>query len=97
MLSAKEAVHKARDLGASILEEFQPITIEELERVEDEWRVTIGYHDPAYVRNPISAMIAVTQGEQQRPNRYKVMHIDAETGDFKAMKMRLFPDDQSPD
>jgi hypothetical protein len=55
-------------------------SVEEVERSEGDWLITLGYTDPD---NPLSVL---APSSAQR--RYKIFRVDAETGEVLSMKIR---------
>ena len=84
MIEAKQAVAKAKEIAASMLEPSQ-FSLEELERDSykgrEVWRITLSSPKP---RNPASLFAS----QLADPLQYKLFLIDAETGELVAMKIR---------
>ncbi len=96
-IAIKDAVKAAKEKLKELYEDDSPqaLALEEIELVEEGrrklWSVTLGFH-----RNKsVSALSAGVLGDLYKPspqveNRvYKTILIDAETGDFVKMDMRL--------
>ena len=86
MIDVKQAVKKAAEQLVVVLTDrpIANVEVEEIERTDDEryWLVTMGYTD-----NPIDSVIS-SIARDGRNRRYKVLKIDAATGEFVSMKMR---------
>jgi len=84
MIDLAQAVKVARQAALDVLE-VRSTTIEEIERHTyrgtDVWSITLGF---SRRNGSLSAMAQLTAS----PIDYKVFLIDADTGEFLAMKMR---------
>jgi len=97
MVDIKQAVLNAksfvREIYAQAEEEVRDIGLEEVDRTEDgrEWLITIGFTTADKTR-PQTAfkknLGEVLGGLATLTREYKVVHIDAETGEPLMMKMR---------
>jgi hypothetical protein len=86
MITVKDAVQKALAYTQEIYapEQLQNLRFEEVEKTGDDWRVTIGF-DREQARPPGPfAQFALPQYRRE----YKVVEIDANSGEVKALKMR---------
>ncbi len=94
MIDVKDAVRIATATFANLMESFAPseIVLEEVESTDDEkaWRVTLSALLPESKElsntSPIAAAMASWGPTKRRV--YKVLTIDAETGNMKSMKIR---------
>ena len=82
MISNKEAVNKAKEFAAQLLD-AQKLSLEEIEldnhNGKDVWNITLGFPHPF---NPMGALFP------SDPIQLKRFLIDAETGELVAMKLR---------
>ena len=86
MIDAKEAARIAIEYVRALYEsdEIPQLVLEEVELAKDGkfWLVTVSFLRPV-ARSPIEAMTG-----QHGPTAYKVLEVDAETGQLHSMKMR---------
>ena len=84
-IDVKEAVRRATEYAVSLYapEQLQDLRLEEVELGDDGfWYVTLGFlRQPASSLNPLLQM-------SRFQREYKVVKIDAQSGEVKALKMR---------
>lgn len=96
-MSIKEAVKTAKEKLNEIYEDDSPtaLALEEIELIEENdkkvWSITFGFHRNKSIKQISSGAINdILKPQQQIENRvYKTVVIDAHTGDFLRMDMRL--------
>lgn len=96
-ISIKEAVQTAKETLRDVLYSDDPVrslALEEIELVEqgghELWAVTLGFHRSKSVSTVQPGALAYFQPPSQVENRvYKTLLIDANTGAFVKMDMRL--------
>ena len=93
-IDVKEAVRAAKAFVADVLaaEKVTNIGLEEVRLDEDQWLVTVGFSrpwdypnqkDPAY-----GAILLLPQAESAPKREYKVVKVDAATGEAHEMVLR---------
>jgi hypothetical protein len=91
MINVKEAVNAAynylAEMSDLIKTDLADLRLEEIERSEDErfWLVTLGY-DRALKNNLLPALGLPERLQYQR--EYKLLKVNAETGEVEALKIR---------
>ncbi len=78
MIQIKDAVEIAHSNLQSLVPLASAVLLEEVELEEGSWNITLSYPDP----------FAPSFLGQAAPRKYKIFVIDAENGNFKAMKIR---------
>ncbi|HEY0021873.1 MAG TPA: hypothetical protein VGB24_03155 [Longimicrobium sp.] len=90
MITVKEAVQTAQDWVRQIYTDaaLEHLRLEEVELADDEkhWNITLGWVEPAVRENALAA--ALNGHVRVLPRVYKTLHVDAETGTVKSMKIR---------
>lgn len=93
MIAAKEAVKIARDAYLDLYEdasqdEARDLQLEEVQwdASQNEWQVTLGFN--VKNANPLKGIGAALGGERLYVRKYKLFHIDAQTGKVRSMKIR---------
>jgi hypothetical protein len=61
------------------------VRVEELEREEPSWHVTLSFFPPAEVEPSVSRTMKSILGPERS---YKTFEVDAETGEVRSMKIR---------
>jgi hypothetical protein len=88
MIDVKQAVRSAESYARELYQqdELRHLRLEEVEMSDDgrEWKVTLGWLEPAVSRNGL----IVNGGVHRLPRVYKRFEVDAETGTVKSMKIR---------
>lgn len=86
MIDVKEAVKIARSYVADLFSDAGGLALEEVEFSEEKgaWLITIGFS----VREPQSPLDALGL---KYDRKYKLIHVDAETGEVKSVKIRPVP------
>lgn len=88
MLDVKEAAQIAFDYFNDLYADapISNVMLEEIERSESEgesyWLITLGFTDESQTTS--GPLASVTRS----PRRYKVLEVDAKTGEVKSMKIR---------
>lgn len=89
MLTVKDAVQAAERWVRDLYPEgdLNHLRLEEVSLSSNErfWDITLGWVEPA-LRHPLSPVFSSTL--QALPRVYKTLHVDAETGEVKSMKIR---------
>jgi len=97
MISIKEAIQIAknyvREVYAESGEQISDIGLEEVNRSEDDrvWLITVGFTIPDKRRQEVALnenLGTLLGGLSTLTRQYKVVHIDAQTGEPLMMKMR---------
>ncbi len=92
-ISVKEAVANAMSFAQAVFpEQLVSLALEEVERTADRrfWLITIGFDRPrsSYPTNT-QPFRGLASGTSYSPNRtYKVVKVDAHTGDIESVKIR---------
>jgi hypothetical protein len=90
MLTVKEAVQAAEKWVRDLYPEgdLNHLRLEEVSLSSNErfWDITLGWAEPAVRQNPLSPVFS--SNLQVLPRVYKTLHVDAETGEVKSMKIR---------
>lgn len=90
MIDIKEAVRIASEYLTSLYsaELVRDMLLEEVERSVNEscWLITLGFSRPI-PETEVAGVIQVLSGKQFK-REYKVMEIDASTGEVRSMKIR---------
>lgn len=79
MIQLKDAVTIAQSRMAELVPQATSLLLEEIELTNNEWVITLSFPDGQYLG------LNIVGGT---PRKYKTIIIDAETGDFKSMKIR---------
>ena len=94
-ISVKEAVGFAKNAITDLYEDdpLKNLALEEIELRTTEgkeiWQVTLGFYRPRSVTSSSNHLSAFFERQNEVENRvYKVIDIDAKTGDFLKMSMR---------
>lgn len=91
MIDAKQAVQAAFTYVAEMYApgQLKHLQLEEVEPDEghNRWLITLGWDDPA-VSPPGIFASAATSGSQRLPRTYKRFHVNADTGEVEAMRIR---------
>jgi len=97
-ISVKEAVSCAKRAIAELFEDdpLKNLALEEIELTTKDdkkvWEVTLGFFRPRSVTSSLNQLSAIFEQQREVENRvYKTIEIDAETGDFLRMGIRLIP------
>ncbi len=96
MITIKDAVVAAKEFVKRVYaesgEEISEIGLEEVDRTEDDrvWLITIGFTttDKGRNRRAIQHNLEMLGGLSTLTREYKVVHIDADTGEPLTMKIR---------
>jgi hypothetical protein len=98
MIDARQAVNSAYKFIHTLYgsEELIDLALEEIELSSDEkyWLVTLGFTRllstplEKKVVPPWASVLEAVQSEQQAVREYKIVQVDAETGDATSMKIR---------
>lgn len=92
MINVHDAVKAAKESMKSVFgdDEVIDVRLEEVELSEDEkyWNITLGFlvGNPDPPEHPL--VTALGGGTKKYIREYKLLKIDAETGEFKSMKIR---------
>ncbi len=89
MLTVKQAVRAAESWVRDVYPEadIQHLRLEEVEfSDEGNWRITLGWIEPAIRQNSLTA--ALQPDVYALPRVYKTLEVDGETGAVKSMKIR---------
>lgn len=92
MIDVKQAVAAAMQAIKEYYEGLQKLpglALEEVELSQDEktWLITLGFYEEATVtKSFVEAMQPLTRPRFER--KYKLFHVDAESGDVSSMKIR---------
>ena len=90
MITSKQAAERAAAHIRELFDvgELKHLRLEELEPAEDgkKWLVTLGWVEPA-VFDPMGGLFG-GRGAQASPRVYKLVTVNAETGDIESMKIR---------
>lgn len=85
MITAKEAVEIAKKFAGEMIGK-NPLNLEELERElykdRDAWSVTLSFPQEPSIITAFSSQLGM------QPLQYRRFLVDAETGDFIALKLR---------
>jgi len=85
MVSAKDAAGSARDYFTGLYgSQFRNLMLEEVERDDKYWYITLGYDLPL----PDNPVLAAFQRAGKPSRGFKVFKIDASTGEIVSMKIR---------
>lgn len=88
MIDAKQAVHLAREIAIDMLSQL-PNNLEEIEREKYQgreiWNITLSFPKKPEELAPLSAFASLGRPPDMN---YKRVLVDAETGEFVAIKMR---------
>lgn len=93
-VDVKEAVRAAKAFVADVLapETVTNIGLEEVRFDEDQWMVTVGFSRPWDYpkKNPTAydAILTLPEPEAVPERKYKVVKVDAITGEFREMALR---------
>lgn len=97
-ISVKEAVNFAKSAIAELYydDPLKSLALEEINLTtkngKEVWEVTLGFYRPRSVTSNINLMPAIFERQREVENRvYKIIDIDAETGDFLKMSIRHTP------
>lgn len=95
-IAIKEAVQTAKEKLNELYDDDRPeaLALEEIELLEERgrklWSVTLGFHRNKSVKALNPGLEGLYRPTQQVENRvYKTLLIDADSGDFVRMDMRL--------
>ena len=95
MINVQEAVRLALEYCAPLFGEVERLRLEEVELSEDEkhWLITIGFDDPALSATKKVPSTWSVLGLEPRETRiderqYKVVNLDAQTGNVRSVKIR---------
>lgn len=93
MITVKEAVKIAKNAYLELYEdtplnEERDLQLEEiqLDTNQNEWQVTLGFNIKN--ANPLRGIGAAFSGDRMYVRKYKLFHIDANSGDVRSMKIR---------
>lgn len=90
MLTVKEAVQAAEKWVRDLYSEgdLNHLRLEEVSLSGNErfWDITLGWAEPAIRQNSLIPVFG--PNVQVLPRVYKTLHVDAETGEVKSMKIR---------
>ena len=97
MITLREAVARATDYVVSAYKgsgvNIQDVLLEEAELSDNQqiWLITIGFsvERSMTARTRMEATAAMLRGEINLERIYKLVHVNAETGEVQSMKMRL--------
>ena len=93
MIDVKTAVAKALEYARELFSS-EGATLEEIERDQhsgrEVWSITLGFPEVVIPRSPSASPLAaaLVSTIQNRKVRYKRILVDAQTGEFVAVKMR---------
>jgi len=97
-ISVKEAVNFAKNAITELYHDdpLKNLALEEIELItkdgKDVWEVTLGFYRPRSVTSPLNQLSAMFDRQGEVENRvYKIIEIDAETGNFLKMSIRHVP------
>lgn len=97
-ISVRDAVTAAKDALADLYHDDPPknLALEEIELTtqngKNVWEVTLGFYRARSVTVKQNHLAAIYDSQSEVENRvYKVIEIDAETGDFIRMGIRRVP------
>lgn len=92
MLTVKDAVKTAKKMAEELYEgeKISHLGLEEVTFSEEkkEWLVTLGYQSFRTRKKQTTLGSYVPETEEETLREYKTLRIDAETGEFKGMKIR---------
>lgn len=89
MISIKEAAQQAAEFCRQLYPDAQDFLLEEVERDENDkfWLITISVLATVSKRSS-SPLIAITGVESRFERHYKILKVDAQTGEVISMKIR---------
>jgi hypothetical protein len=93
-IDVKEAVRAGKAFVADILaaEKVSNIGLEEVRLDEDQWLVTVGFSHPWDYPNQkdpaFEALLLLPRAEGTPDREYKVVKVDAATGEIRGMELR---------
>lgn len=97
-ITVKDAVAFAKNAIVDLYHDDPPrsLALEEVELATNNgkeiWEVTLGFYRPRSVSTSTNPLSAIYQSPREVENRtYKIIEIDAETGEFLKMSMRHVP------
>lgn len=97
-ISVKEAVNFAKSAITELYHDdpLKNLALEEIELTnkdgQEVWEVTLGFYRPRSVTSNLNQLSAFFERQSEVENRvYKIIEIDAETGDFLKMSIRHAP------
>ncbi len=92
MIDVKEAIASAKHAVSSFYEaeNLVDLRLEEVELSDDEriWQITLGFYVLNINPTQSPLAIAIVGGSKKYVREYKVFRIDAESGEFRSMKIR---------
>lgn len=87
-IEVKEAVKRAMEAMATFYPEDQRyFRLEEVAQENEQWQITISQPKPVYV-GPLQAFSRDLMTREVKDRDFKVIHLDADTGNFIKMRMR---------
>lgn len=90
MLTVKQAAQRAESFVRDLYQEkeLDSLRLEEIDRADDgTWRITLGWVEPRVAR-PGGLAPMFSSHIEALPRVYKVVEVDNESGEVKAMKIR---------
>lgn len=94
-INVKEAVYAAKKTLQELFDDepLKALALEEIELIKDSkhecWAVTLGFYRSRSVNVTSSALAILQPATQVEQRVYKTVLIDAETGEFVKMDMRI--------
>jgi hypothetical protein len=86
--AVKIAVNSVRDIYRGQGFELKDLMLEEVERSDDSWQVTVGFTRPNTATSDIGVIGQALAGPRRA---FKRVRIDANTGEFLGMRIRELP------